>query len=258
MSPWSDDVFDTLEEAAMDDSLAAFVAELRGFASGPVPEPSAELALLLAGLAPPGIRRRRPALTTIGAAAAAVVIVTGGAAAQHALPEPAQSVVSDVVHKLTPFHLNDLRLPLAPRLVEPFASEHPSPAHFGAPAVPVTPKSHVASHPKGRSKGQSKPARGAAAPPVLAAATPTSTHRGRPGHENQPHFGIAARHVTAHHTFTRGVPISHRHRDRGHWDHHKRDRQHWHHRGHGHSGWSHRQSGGQHSGRQHSGGHDHA
>lgn len=103
-------------------AMTQFLAELRDLGTGPAPEPSPELAALLAGAAPLGPtrrRRHRRAVLVSAAVAAAVVASTGVAAARNDLPAPAQRLVSTVVDRLTPFHIGD------------------EPAH---PIVPVVPR----------------------------------------------------------------------------------------------------------------------
>jgi hypothetical protein len=189
MSPRNDDLFDTIGGDAMDDALAAFVDELRGLAHGPVPVPSAELAMLL-GHWPPVASRRRPSLTVVGAVAASVLIVLGGAAGQHALPEPAQSVVSHVVDRLTPSGLGTLDHPVLPGL----GPQRPAMHHVGAPAVrivathphphPHEPQPHAKPHPAAHVPG-GHPGRGHDWKPHLAARTV---------HQRQPHYRVAGHH----------------------------------------------------------------
>jgi hypothetical protein len=224
MTGRSDDFLDTLEENGMDDALAAFLDELRGFASGPVPEPNAELAALLYGVARLRRRHRRPSWNSVVAAAAAVVIVVGGAASQRELPEPAQTVVSDVVGGLAPFHLSGL----SPRLFPPTPSasagaEREAPVRASAPAHTTKPKA----------KHLAEPTQ-VASPPPLSAGAPVAEHRNWPGSRHQ----VGEHHWPGRHMGDRNWTR------RGSGGHHSR----W--PGH-HSRWSDRRSGGHH----HGGGH---
>jgi hypothetical protein len=231
MSRRNDDLFDTIEGDAMDDALATFVDELRGLAHGPVPAPSAELAALLGQwqLTAP---RRRPSLSVLAAVAASVVIVVGGAAAQHALPEPAQSVVSHVVDRLTPFGLGTLDHPVLPP-----AGGQPQPVHHvGAPATRLKPTHSLPNKEPKQHATQHR----ATTPPVLAAAHPSVGPPGR-GHRWNRHAEYDPRHhrqwslhrAGRHHWTHPG--LGHRH----HSDHGGHDFGGHHHRGHHHGGHRH-------------------
>lgn len=123
MSPHDDHLFETeggvdgavdatrgdggpVGDGSVGDPVTAFLADLRAFADGPAPAPSAELLAAFGG-ATPLAGRRLPGRRALAVAAAAVVLgATGVAAAQHQLPDPAQRLVSRVVEVLTPFQVD--------------------------------------------------------------------------------------------------------------------------------------------------------
>jgi hypothetical protein len=100
------------------DPLTGVLLAVRGERARPVPEPSAELAVLLAeGLAAPRGRGRRRVRVLGGVlvAGATTFAVSGVAAAHDALPDPVQRVITDIVNTTTPWHIGpadpDRRLP---------------------------------------------------------------------------------------------------------------------------------------------------
>ncbi len=129
------------QPAAGDDDVTHFLTELRALGDGPAPEPSRELAALLAGAHPFFARRVLVQVAVRTALVAAVVIgLLVAAAANHSLPQPAQKVVSHVVNVLTPFHIDPRDLP--PATTVPTAPPvSPSPAHPIAPVSPADPSS---------------------------------------------------------------------------------------------------------------------
>jgi hypothetical protein len=109
------------DRTAMDDGfgsdavVTAFVDDLRSLAGGEPPEPSAQLAALLAGATPlprsapltalPPLRHLRHRRVVGLVAASMLVAGTVAAAAGGRLPQPAQRLVSDVVNHVTPFEV---------------------------------------------------------------------------------------------------------------------------------------------------------
>ncbi|HEV7205178.1 MAG TPA: hypothetical protein VGN18_11245 [Jatrophihabitans sp.] len=133
--------------AAESAAVTRFLDDLRSLGEGPAPEPSPELAALLAGVPTlAAARRHRPRIVRrVALIAAAVVAGTTLAAANHQLPAPAQRVVSNVVNDLTPFHIDN---------------PHPVPTPT-TPAVTPTPTTkpptHVAPPPERSSEDTPEP-----------------------------------------------------------------------------------------------------
>ena len=139
-------------------AMTAFLTDFKNLSAGPAPEPSPELAALLAGASPLSTRprARRPGRAVLtSAAAAALVMLTGVAAAHHDLPAPAQQLVSTVVDKITPFHIDEK--PSAPII----------PA---TPTVTPTPDDRTSSAPAQNETGDDD--RSATAHPASGAASP--------------------------------------------------------------------------------------
>ncbi len=139
-----------LTDAAAADLVTGFLAELRAFADGPAPEPSAELLAAFGGASPLSARRRQRAgrlgtgslgarrLTAVAAAAVTAVGLTGVAAARNELPGPAQRMVARVVEVLTPFDLDPAQR-VAPKPSRPVVPVPASQSPAGpAPTDPAT------------------------------------------------------------------------------------------------------------------------
>jgi len=121
------------QPAAGDDDVTHFLTELRALGDGPAPEPSRELAALLAGAHPFFARRVLVQAAVRTALVAALVLgLLVAAAANHSLPQPAQKVVSHVVNVLTPFHIDSRDLPPATTVPTP-------PPVLPTPSHPVSP-----------------------------------------------------------------------------------------------------------------------
>lgn len=127
--------------------MTQFLTDFRNLGAGRVPQPSAELAAVLAGATPIGSGRRSLRLarrSVLGVAAAVLVGGTSAAAATGRLPQPAQRLVSDVVGTITPFSIpSDHEMPLAPpHSVSPgpahasTSRDRPSPTEREAPNAP--------------------------------------------------------------------------------------------------------------------------
>ena len=206
--------------------LTAFAAEVRGaraeMAVTPPPVPTAELAQLLAGLAPlPAAAPSRwlPRVAAVAAAqvaglglgaklaAAATVAAVGvtGAAAGDVLPAPAQRVLSDVVGAVTPFEVPDGRDTAPGRLLRPAqpsdrgdrdsaVAGRPDEVPAARPAQPATPA--VPASPSG--SGRAAPAQPASpATPAQPGqgrgpVTPPAGERGAAGDKARPE-GVPAR-----------------------------------------------------------------
>lgn len=134
------------QPAAGDDDITHFLTELRALGDGPPPEPSRELAALLAGAHPFFARRMLVQVAVRTALVAALVIgLLVAAAANHSLPQPAQKVVSHVVNVLTPFHIDPRDLPpTTPVPTPPPLSPTPS-----RPVAPTSPSRPSSSEPEG-------------------------------------------------------------------------------------------------------------
>lgn len=169
-------------------AVTLFLTELRDLGRGPAPEPSAELAALLGGATPisrattghrgaVGHLRHARRVALIAAAAAAVLILTGVGAAHHALPGPAERLVSTVVNTITPFHITD-RPPhsLAPASPPPSARHTaPSGSDDQAPTEP--------GHPTGSASGESGDESGSAG------SSPSPSATGGSGDRSGDHSG---------------------------------------------------------------------
>ncbi len=132
-----DAAFEDLLGGRGDEPVGLLIDELRGVVADAAPAPSAALRQLLAGVAPeqvaaevrmPGAdqaaailaalpaeevaRRYRVGRTVTAAVVAGATILglTGVAAAHDVLPEPAETVLTAVVNKLTPFHIDPARV----------------------------------------------------------------------------------------------------------------------------------------------------
>jgi hypothetical protein len=128
------------QPAAGDDDITHFLTELRALGDGPAPEPSRELAALLAGAHPFFARRMLVQVALRTALVAALIIgLLVAAAANHSLPQPAQKVVSHVVNVLTPFHIDPRNRP--PATTVPTQPHVPAPSHPVAPTSPSHPSS---------------------------------------------------------------------------------------------------------------------
>lgn len=112
--------------AAAGDDVTRFLTEMRALGEVPAPEPSAELAALLAGATPMTLYRRRALRVVLRTAVVAALMLSAlvVAAANHSLPRPAQRVVSNVVNDLTPFHIDSDRS--GPGVVPPMPSDKPT------------------------------------------------------------------------------------------------------------------------------------
>jgi hypothetical protein len=135
-------------------AVTQFVNDLRSFGAVSPPEPSADLAAMLSREVPPTAvragrvahRRRhrghsRPVLIA-GSVAATLIVLTGVGAARHDLPAPAQRMVSTVVNRLTPFHIDQ----------EP--KGHPAPI---VPLLPPRSKERSGSSPSPRPRNSPSP-----------------------------------------------------------------------------------------------------
>jgi hypothetical protein len=122
------------------DALVGALAALRGMPQQWAPEPSAALAAMLAtGLVGEEISRpRRRARIVISVVAGSTTLALSGVAAAHdALPGPAQTVVTDIVNNLTPFHLDrrDGAMRPPPVAPSPTATAPPPLAQSGTATV---------------------------------------------------------------------------------------------------------------------------
>jgi hypothetical protein len=113
--------------------LEPVLTALRSLAPEATPQPSAQLAALLAHpVAPHSYRPRRAALAAVAAVVGSFTL-TGVAAAANQLPEPAQQFVSDLSSKYLPFQFPE------PAVVMEEAPTEPKPEpEDEAPVAPTT------------------------------------------------------------------------------------------------------------------------
>lgn len=175
--------------------VTRFVAELRGFGRVPAPQPSDELAAVLAGAVPIEMARRRRALRlpprrsmfAVAAAGVAAVTLIGVAAANNRLPEPAQGFVVRVVNDWTPIHISvpqhptkDHSAPVPSRSAEPVtpkqAEERVAPSQQMTSAAPIAPAPQL---------GPATPSQG------LPAATAPTDQDDPAGDDSTPDDGVA-------------------------------------------------------------------